>query len=83
MNDNELLIRALEKFVENINRRDAERAAKEAEERKLEMERAKRRKILYDKYYKQAPRVSLSIPPNSSLWDMKDGSSEDGKKTGD
>lgn len=61
MKEEEKLIRALKELAAIAERNEAERV----EERKLQMEKAERRKRLYKLYYEQAPPISLSFPKDN------------------
>lgn len=55
------MIRALKELATIAERNEAERV----EERKLQMEKAERRKRLYKLYYEQAPPISLFFPKDN------------------
>lgn len=65
MEDTERLLRALHNLIESEERRIAQRE----KERKKELERAERRKQLYDFYYKRSSPMTLYVPKGSSLLD--------------
>lgn len=65
MEDTERLIRALHNLIESEDKRIAQRE----EERKKELERAERRKKLYDYFYKSSSPMTFYVPKDSALLD--------------
>ncbi len=69
MEDTERLLRALHNLIESEERRIAQWEKERKEEKKKELERAERRKQLYNYFYKRPSPYHFYVPKGSSLLD--------------